>query len=177
MIAEPGRFFVADAAALVTTVKSVRRVPWRRGTAGDWVATDHLEVHIDDGIYGNLMGQAHDDRRWELQPLDRREVSATLPAHVWGATCDTYDRIDGLRMLPADLAAGERLLVPAAGAYSLTTSTRFNCTAPTHVFAFDGDEAIGVTGAVLDPEGRPLDRTQATCRAAPAAAEGGGSRS
>lgn len=139
LIAEPGRFFVADAASLVVTVKSVRRLPWRLSVASGHVPCDHLEVHIDDGIYGNLMGQEHDGRRWEFELLDQRSDAAALPAQIWGATCDTFDRIEGLRRLPADLAAGERLLLAGAGAYTVATSTRFNRTAPTQVFAFDGD--------------------------------------
>jgi ornithine decarboxylase len=158
-LAEPGRFFVADAAALLLGVKSVERRSWRTHSQGMHVQIDHLEIHIDDGIYGCLMGQAHDDKRWPLLALrEMKGEGATLPAHVWGATCDTFDRIDGFRELPADLAAGECLLVPGAGAYTLSTSTRFNQAAPTWIWAFEGDEHRGWTGQLIDEQGRILIR-------------------
>lgn len=158
LVAEPGRVLVADCAALVTTVKSVQRHDWRSRPAGDQQPLDHLEIHIDDGIYGSLMGQAHDDRVWDLQVLrpGAAPPPPTLPAHIWGATCDTYDQIQGLRPLPADLTVGERLFIPGAGAYTLATSTRFNHTAQPRVWAFATDAEGGFVGHLCDHEGRLL---------------------
>jgi ornithine decarboxylase len=150
-IAEPGRFLVADAAVLLTTVKSVQQPAWRFQPDAGWLAEPHLEVHIDDGIYGNLMGQEHDSKRWRWSPREARPATAPLlPARIWGATCDTYDCIADLPMLPADLRRGDVLMVPGAGAYTLATNTRFNRTAPTRVFAYRGDAVRGVRGRWLD---------------------------
>lgn len=150
-IAEPGRFLVADAAVLLTTVKSVQQPAWRFQVDAGWIAEPHLEVHIDDGIYGNLMGQEHDAKRWRWSLRDARPAAATLlPTRIWGATCDTYDCIADLPMLPADLRRGDVLMVPGAGAYTLATNTRFNRTSPTHVFGYRGDAVRGFLGRWLD---------------------------
>ena len=160
LVAEPGRILVADCAALVTTVKSVQRFDWRSRRSGDQQQLDHLEIHIDDGIYGSLMGQAHDDKVWDVQVLRTRAPIAppptTLPAQIWGATCDTYDQIEGLRPLPADLAVGEQLFIPGAGAYTLATSTRFNHAAQPRVWAFTTDADGNHRGTLCDHEGRRL---------------------
>lgn len=159
LVAEPGRVLVADCAALVTTVKSVQRHEWRSRPTGDQQQLDHLEIHIDDGIYGSLMGQAHDDKVWDVQIL--RAATAppppTLPAHVWGATCDTYDQIKGLRPLPVDLEVGERLFIPGAGAYTLATSTRFNHAVQPRVWAFATNAEGSFVGHLCDHEGRRRD--------------------
>ena len=150
-IAEPGRFLVADSAVLLTTVKSAEQRSWRHLRDSTWLTESHLEVHIDDGIYGNLMGQEHDDKRWRWSPLLPRPADALqLPARIWGATCDTYDCIADMPLLPADLRRGEVLLVPGAGAYSLATSTQFNRTSPTRVCAFTGDSERGHRGTWPD---------------------------
>lgn len=150
-IAEPGRFLVADAAVLLTAAKSAARRSWRHLRDSTWLTEPHLEVHIDDGIYGNLMGQEHDGKRWRWSPLRTRPAGdAELPARIWGATCDTYDCIADMPLLPADLQRGETLLVPGAGAYTLATSTQFNRTAPTRVFAFTGDAERGYRGTWVD---------------------------
>lgn len=150
-IAEPGRFLVADAATLLTTVKSVQQPAWRFQADAGWLAEPHLEVHIDDGLYGNLMGQQHDGKRWSWSLLAQRPADAPqLPARIWGATCDSYDCIAGMPLLPADLHRGDVLMVPGAGAYTLATNTQFNRTAPTHVFAFTHEPARGFRGRWLD---------------------------
>ncbi|NUP95333.1 MAG: hypothetical protein HUU28_04135 [Planctomycetaceae bacterium] len=164
LVAEPGRFFVADAAAIVATVKSVQSLTWRTDHVGNHVPLKHLEVHIDDGIYGTLMGQAHDDKVWDVQVLRpalaaHHPPASTIPAHIWGATCDSYDRIHGLRELPSDLGVGDRLFVPAAGAYSLTTATRFNQAAQPCVWAFGEDPEAPETGTLFDTDGASLFRT------------------
>lgn len=156
LVAEPGRFLVADAAALVTTVKSVQRLGWRTAPDGSHVECDHLEVHIDDGIYGCLMGQEHDDKVWQFHRLPQSGNAGggpRLPAHIWGATCDSYDRLEGWRALPLDLAVGDRLLVPGAGAYSLATRTRFNAAAAPWTWCFDSGASSPFSGVLLDDRG------------------------
>lgn len=62
IIAEPGRYLVADTAIAVTRAKVVTDAHFR-AINGAEVYEKHKVIHLDDGVYGNLMGQIHDSRK------------------------------------------------------------------------------------------------------------------
>lgn len=107
LMAEPGRGLVAEAGALVSEVVLVsRRDP-----------ADPLRwVYLDVGRFGGLAEAEGEAIVYEiLTPRD----GETGPVIVAGPTCDSVDTLwerSGHR-LPLDLRAGDRVILPSAGAY------------------------------------------------------------
>jgi ornithine decarboxylase len=110
VIAEPGRFMVADAGCLVAHVI---------GTA-----TRHGQrwVHLDAGVFGGLF-ETIDGMRYNL--LTQRDGSE-VPWHVAGPTCDSVDVCLRDQMLPDDIVTGDSIYVLNAGAYTSACSSQFN---------------------------------------------------
>lgn len=130
-IAEPGRFMVANSGAIVIGVTRTDVREFLSQPDGTIIRTPHLNVYMNDGLYGNLLGERHDDRDWEfhpfrLDPHPQLNANSLLPAILKGKTCDSWDQIQRRRALPRDVKAGDLLLVPNAGAYTVVTSTEFN---------------------------------------------------
>jgi ornithine decarboxylase len=110
VMAEPGRYLISDCAWLVSRVVGTAT---RRGTR--W-------VYLDTGIFHGLM-EALEGLEYEIRS-ERR--GAPVPCTVAGPTCDSVDVVARDRMLPADLAAGDYVYVPNAGAYTTAYGTWFN---------------------------------------------------
>jgi ornithine decarboxylase len=110
VMAEPGRYLISDCAWLVSRVVGTAL---RRGTR--W-------IYLDAGVFHGLM-EALEGLEYEIRS-ERHGVS--IPCTVAGPTCDTVDVIARDRMLPADLAAGDHVYVPNAGAYTTAYGTTFN---------------------------------------------------
>jgi ornithine decarboxylase len=123
VIAEPGRVVVADSGWLVTKVISQER---RRN--GQW------RVIVDDHLYGGLCGQVFDSREFSFSAFRTREDSpldtALERATIFGATCDSIDRVDSpngnTHLLPGNLDFGDYLAVGNMGAYTSTSGSSFN---------------------------------------------------
>ena len=123
VIAEPGRYLVADAGVLETEVLLVAE---RR--PGRW-------VHLDAGVFTGLVesiGEASGIRIEALRdgrPLGGPDGEVVLA----GPTCDSLDVLyaENRYRLPLDLRAGDRLRWRSAGAYTAAYSTvGFNGFAP-----------------------------------------------
>lgn len=133
LLCEPGRGMVADCAALVVKVKAVR---------------DDGAVFLTDGIYGALAETAQlglPARVETRAPDGRLRQGQARHRVVFGPTCDSLDRLPGEVALPADLAEGDYLVVPAMGAYSSVTATPFNGYGAVHM----------VTALALEAQGAP----------------------
>jgi serine/threonine protein kinase len=135
----------------------------------------HLKVQMNDGLYGNLLGEHNDEKLWRFVPLrlgsDGPAFSApTLPAILNGKTCDSWDRMSRMRPLPSDLRAGDLLLVPHAGAYTIVLATDFNSAPRSQVCLFWREEQ-GLRCQLHDARGEEI-RAQggATPGTAPASA-------
>ncbi len=107
LMAEPGRGLVAEAGALVSEVVLVsRRDP-----------ADPLRwVYLDVGRFGGLAEAEGEAIAYEIRCPRGGE---TGPVVVAGPTCDSVDTLwerSGHR-LPLDLRAGDRVVLPSAGAY------------------------------------------------------------
>jgi len=110
VMAEPGRYLISDCAWLVSRVVGTAM---RYG--GRW-------IYLDTGVFHGLM-ETLEGLEYEIRS-ERRGVS--IPCTVAGPTCDTVDVVARDRMLPADLAAGDYVYVPNAGAYTTAYGTSFN---------------------------------------------------
>lgn len=110
VIAEPGRFLVANAVSLITQIvgKSKRGgVPW---------------YYIDDGLYGSFSGKIFDKCDYTIQ--SERDGDRELCV-IAGPTCDSFDVLYTDRALPP-LEIGDLLIVPGMGAYTNASASTFN---------------------------------------------------
>lgn len=124
VIAEPGRFVVAEAMTLVTSVMGRTERP-----DGRW-------YHLDDGVYVAYSNVVSEDARpllfaaSELRHGSRRFTRRW--ATVAGPTCDSADVVAREALLP-DLAAGDLVVSPVMGAYTAVTASGFNGRPPTPI--------------------------------------------
>ncbi|MCI4663414.1 MAG: type III PLP-dependent enzyme [Neomegalonema sp.] len=126
IIAEPGRGLVGDAGVIEAEVLLVSRKsdddPKR------W-------VYLDIGKFGGLAETTDEAIRYRI--LTDRDGGAVGPCVLAGPTCDSVDVMyerDPV-MLPLGLKAGDRVLIPATGAYTTTyASVWFNGIEPMQEF-------------------------------------------
>lgn len=119
IIAEPGRFFVANACYLITQIVGKAR---REGK---------LFYYINDGIYGTFSGKVFDHCQYHLEPLPSQEKGKREICTVASHSCDGFDKISESEFLPDNLKAegeerGDFLLTRNIGAYSTVSATDFN---------------------------------------------------
>ena len=137
ILVEPGRFVSAPAMMLATRV------------VGTTERADGAWAYLDDGVYGAYSNipseQTHPlvfaAAELDAQPVrepERARVERRLrarrhrPVTLAGPTCDSLDVIARDMPLPT-LRAGDLLVSPMMGAYTLATATGFNGFAPTPV--------------------------------------------
>jgi len=117
IIAEPGRFLVANTCTLVAKV------------VGKAVRDGKTCYYINDGVYHTYSGQVFDHVNYPVLPFmdGKTQISA-----VFGPTCDAFDTITLSAELP-DLAIGDLVYSENIGAYSHASSTYFNGFPPAKV--------------------------------------------
>ncbi len=110
ILAEPGRFMVANAGTLVARI------------IGKAVRDGKICYYLDDGVYHSFSGIVFDHCTYPLRAFKdgERKVSA-----VFGPTCDAFDTISVAEELP-ELEIGDLLYAENIGAYSIASSTYFN---------------------------------------------------
>jgi ornithine decarboxylase len=110
ILAEPGRFMVGTAAALVAEVIGKSERDGKRC------------YYINDGIYQTFSGILFDHCQYHLKAFKKgpKRISA-----VFGPTCDALDTISQAEQLP-ELGLGDLVYSENIGAYSHASSTRFN---------------------------------------------------
>lgn len=123
LMAEPGRWLVADAGILETEVVLVTQ---RDG--GRW-------VYVDVGVFSGLAETVDEAIRYRITAIreGRRLDGPVAASVVSGPTCDGADIMYAERrpLLPLDLRPGDRLLLHGTGAYTTTySSVGFNGFAP-----------------------------------------------
>ena len=115
LLAEPGRYLVADCMTLLTSVV---------GTAERDGQVWH---YLDDGVYGsysNVMTEDVHPPILGLRELFDDDVTYE-PVTLAGPTCDSADVIARDYPMPA-LDIGDVVVSPVMGAYTAVTSSRFN---------------------------------------------------
>lgn len=120
IIAEPGRYMVADAGVLVTSVvTATEREPGKH-----W-------IYVDAGVYGGLVETMGDAIRYRI--ATSRDGDETGTVVIAGPSCDSTDVMYEQcgYQLPVTLAEDDRLFLLATGAYTTAyASTAFNGFAP-----------------------------------------------
>jgi ornithine decarboxylase len=121
IIAEPGRFMVANAAMLITEIIGKAR---RDGK---------IFYYINDGVYHTFSGVVYDHWIPNFHSFGhgKKEVCAVV-----GPTCDSFDKVSLSVQLPGNLEIGNYLYTENIGAYSIASSTKFN--------GFDGAKIIHI---------------------------------
>jgi ornithine decarboxylase len=117
ILAEPGRFLVANACTLVAKV------------VGKAVRDGKTCYYINDGVYHTYSGQVFDHVNYPV--LAFREGEKKISA-VFGPTCDAFDTVTLSAELP-ELEIGELVYSENIGAYSHASSTYFNGFPPAKV--------------------------------------------
>jgi ornithine decarboxylase len=117
IIAEPGRYLVAESAVMVSTVLG------REERAGEeW-------LYLDVGVYNGLMETQQTLNEWEYPLWTSRADHARaqrIPFTVAGPSCDSADTMFLATPLPSSLGVGDLLMIGTAGAYTLSYASNFN---------------------------------------------------
>lgn len=115
-VAEPGRFFAAPAADAEVEVIGVKRRTTGPGQ----------RVTLDESVYGIFSNIPFDGQRPRFRLLAPDAPSRpTTPTTLFGRTCDSADCIVEDAPMPT-LRVGDRLRVPAMGAYTVVSASDFN---------------------------------------------------
>lgn len=117
IMAEPGRFLVANACSLVAKV------------IGKAFRDGKPCYYINDGVYHTYSGQVFDHCNYPV--LSFKEGETQISA-VFGPTCDAFDTITLSAELP-ELEIGDLVFSENIGAYSHASSTYFNGFPPAKV--------------------------------------------
>jgi ornithine decarboxylase len=117
IIAEPGRFLVANTCTLVAKV------------IGKAVRDGKTCYYINDGVYHTYSGQVFDHVNYPVLAFDKGDTKISA---VFGPTCDAFDTITLSAELP-ELAIGDLVYSENIGAYSHASSTYFNGFPPAKV--------------------------------------------
>lgn len=139
IISEPGRYFAATSATLVT--KIIGKRPYKLDSTSsdedDEEDEDHvLHIHrnkgimyfLNDGLFGDLLGKVWEPHYFKLVPgisKDEMIKRNCYQSIVWGPTCDSTDVVaDGVNL--PEMQVGEYFLSPDYGAYTSCLKTSFN---------------------------------------------------
>lgn len=117
ILAEPGRFLVANACTLVAKV------------IGKAFRDGKPSYYINDGVYHTYSGQVFDHT---IYPVLAFKEGETQISAVFGPTCDAFDTITLSAELP-ELDIGDLVYSENIGAYSHASSTFFNGFPPAKV--------------------------------------------
>ena len=117
ILAEPGRFMVANAGTLVAKV------------IGKAVRDEKTCYYINDGVYHTFSGIIFDHCTYPLKAFKEGEKKVCA---VFGPTCDALDTISVAEELP-ELEIGDLVYAENIGAYSIASSTYFNGFPPAKV--------------------------------------------
>lgn len=122
---EPGRFYVAAAATLVTRVHDVKRT--RSNAKGEGVTFAMVDAGFTDLVRPAMYGSYH-----RIRVSGKNSTVAAAPCVVAGPLCesgDVFTRDSADMLVPRDLPQPERgdfLCIEDAGAYGYAMSSNYN---------------------------------------------------
>lgn len=128
---EPGRYVVADAGVLRTTVVLTSRKSYR---------DDKRWVYLDTGRYGGLAETEGEAIRYRVA-TQHDDGCPVGPVVLAGPTCDSTDVLyeDHVYELPLDLGVGDHVDLLSAGAYTASySSVGFNGFPPLPTYCIGG---------------------------------------
>lgn len=135
---EPGRALVANAAVLLYRVGVRKPLP----AGGEMLA-------LDGGLTDNPRPALYDSR-YELLAAEHLDRPADRSFRVFGRMCETDVMLDSVH-LPGSVGPGDLAVMPAAGAYTFSMSSRYNALPrPPVLFVKDGEAREVVRRESLD---------------------------
>lgn len=128
VIAEPGRYYTANAFTLATNVIARRDVSTPPSTPGGAPQKSYM-LYLNDGVYGNFSNIIFDHQHpipQVLRSSPASKMDGLVEYSIWGPTCDGIDVISDHCYLPGVLEIGDWLFFENMGAYTKCSATRFN---------------------------------------------------
>lgn len=118
MVAEPGRYLVADSSAIVCTIIGVEQ------------RNDNIWLFTDVGSFQAFV-EIFEFEYWpypvySLKHGMNTEDIALTEYTLTGPSCDSYDTLTRSIMLPANLQVGDKLVIDKTGAYTTVYGSNFN---------------------------------------------------
>ncbi|MEU6079588.1 diaminopimelate decarboxylase [Streptomyces sp. NPDC047108] len=126
---EPGRAIVGPTAFTLYEVGTVKPLPGLR-----------TYVSVDGGMSDNIRTALY-DAEYSVALVSRRSDAEPMRARVVGKHCESGDIVVRDAFLPADVAAGDLIAVPATGAYCRSMASNYNHALRPPVVAVDDGEA------------------------------------
>ncbi|MGP3949654.1 diaminopimelate decarboxylase [Streptomyces sp. 7N604] len=128
---EPGRAIVGPTAFTLYEVGTVKPLPGLR-----------TYVSVDGGMSDNIRTALY-DAEYSVALVSRRSDAEPMLSRVVGKHCESGDIVVRDAFLPADLAAGDLLAVPATGAYCRSMASNYNhALRPPVVAVRDGEARV-----------------------------------
>lgn len=118
IIAEPGRFFVEETFTFFVPVVGQRK------------RLEKMEYWVGDSLYGSFNCVLYDGQRPTFKVLrnpllaKQKPIYKHLDSVIWGATCDSADKIDSVSLEP--MRNGDFLMIENFGAYTIAGACDFN---------------------------------------------------
>lgn len=118
---EPGRSLVGPGGTTLYTVGTTKpvSVPLEEGVA------ERLYVSVDGGMSDNIRPALYESD-YTVRLANRESAAAPQLVRVVGKHCESGDIVINSDYLPADVAPGDLLAVPATGAYCWALSNHYN---------------------------------------------------
>ncbi|AVZ75309.1 diaminopimelate decarboxylase [Streptomyces lunaelactis] len=126
---EPGRAIVGPTAFTLYEVGTVKPLEGLR-----------TYVSVDGGMSDNIRTALY-DAEYSVALVSRRSDAQPMLARVVGKHCESGDIVVKDAFLPADLAPGDLIAVPATGAYCRSMASNYNHALRPPVVAVKGGEA------------------------------------
>ncbi|MFT4235341.1 MAG: diaminopimelate decarboxylase [Microbacterium sp.] len=143
---EPGRAIVGTAGVTLYEVGTIKPVTVQtdEGTA------ERLYVSVDGGMSDNPRMALY-GAQYSARIASREGTGEPALARVVGVHCESGDIVVDHEYLPADVAPGDLLAVPATGAYTVALSSNYNHVPRPPVIAVrDGASRVIVRGETID---------------------------
>jgi len=117
IIAEPGRYFVAESHTLAVNVFGKRIVESQEGKS--------FLYYINDGVYQSFNCILFDHAIPKPEFLPDKQITETFTSTLFGPTCDSLDCVGRDILLP-ELEIGEWIYFRNMGAYTVAAASSFN---------------------------------------------------
>lgn len=140
---EPGRAIVGQAGVTLYTVGTTKAVALEEGL-------ERLYVSVDGGMSDNARPALY-GAQYSARLASRVSDAAPQLVRIVGKHCESGDIVVDAEYLPADVAPGDLLAVPATGAYCFSLASNYNyLPRPAVVAVRDGHARVIVRGETID---------------------------
>ena len=140
---EPGRAIVGQAGVTLYTVGTTKAVALEDGL-------ERLYVSVDGGMSDNARPALY-GAQYSARLASRVSDAAPQLVRVVGKHCESGDIVVDAEYLPADVAPGDLLAVPATGAYCFSLASNYNyLPRPAVVAVCAGRSRVIVRGETID---------------------------